>query len=149
MNRHRSNSLNALNHELRIMTKTDKIIVRGLVVGFIAGLAVILIIDLTQTLRVMAIIGAWVYLLFAGMHLMLGFPLFAIVQFTSDWVKDKYIMEKIMARSEIIHGIILVLSSTITCSVVYVLIPIGLAMMYNGDLDFRRAVETIIHLIRN
>ena len=88
--------------------------------------------DYKSFLRTTSLVIGFIYFFFIMLHLALCFPLIMIGFLSGSFLYNTSIKDK----SEILYILLSTIIFLSICFVIYLLIPILLVMMYNGNLDF-------------
>lgn len=91
------------------------------------------------TFKVLASIGALIYFFFIMFHLLLCFPTIMIFIISDDYFERLRLKEK----SYILHKTATTIFGLLLCYVVYFVIPLILAMMWNVSFEYQKATDIL------
>ena len=125
------------------MKKIDKIITYIIAVSAIVLLGYGLTFYLPTLLKALAAIIGVAYVFFLMMHLGLCYPLFAICFTISDNTRDSDILKTIESRSSILYVLTNIAMYGTAIALIYVGVPLIIAMLVNGDINIYNAFESL------
>ena len=125
------------------MKRIDKIITYIIAVSAIVLLGYGLTFYLPTLLKSLAAIIGAVYVFFLMMHLGLCYPLFAICFTISDNTRDSDILKTIESRSSILYVLTNIVMYGTALALIYVGVPLIIAMLVNGDVNIYNAFESL------
>lgn len=121
------------------LTSVDIKIIKNFLLFVLAVLIVSFLINYETTFKIVACVGGLLYFLFIGMHLALCFPTILIFMFSEEYC-EKF---KLREKSYILHNILTIFTAFSICFIVYFIIPLTLAMMWNVSFDFQKALKIL------
>lgn len=121
------------------LTDIDIKIIKGFLLSILAGLITSFLINYETTFKVIACVGGILYFFFIGMHLALCFPTILIFMFSEEYCEGFNLREK----SYIVHNLLTLTIALLICFIVYFIIPLTLAMMWNVSFDFQKALKIL------
>lgn len=125
------------------MKKIDKIIISIVVLSAIVLLGYGLTFYLPMLLKTLGSILGAAYVFFLMMHIGLFYPLFAICMAISDNTRDSDILKAIESRSSILYELTNIAMYGVALTLVYVGVPLIIAMLVNGDINIYNAFESL------
>jgi len=131
------------------MKTLDKNIIRIVLSILVIVFGIILISNFYLTLKVISIIGVVLYISFIFCHLLFCCPIFFMIMWVKDYINSQMFFKKIRDTSEIIYHSIVVIHCIILFTIVYFVIPLILAMLFNGSIDYQTAISSIEHTLQN
>jgi len=131
------------------MKKIDKIINSIVVVSAIVLLGYGLTFYLPMLLKILALILGAAYVFFLMMHIGLCYPLFAICITISDNTRDNDILKTIQSKSVILYALTNIAMYGVALALIYVGVPLVIAMLVSGDINIYNAFESLKLWFRN
>ena len=131
------------------MKKIDKIIISIVVVSAIVLLGYGLTFYLPMLLKILALILGAAYVFFLMMHIGLCYPLFAICITISDNTRDNDILKTIQSKSVILYALTNIAMYGVALALIYVGVPLVIAMLVSGDINIYNAFESLKLWFRN
>jgi len=131
------------------MKKIDKIINSIVVVSAIVLLGYGLTFYLPMLLKILALILGAAYVFFLMMHIGLCYPLFAICITISDNTRDNDILKTIQSKSVILYALTNIAMYGVALALIYVGLPLVIAMLVSGDINIYNAFESLKLWFRN
>lgn len=125
----------------------DKKIIRTTLFLLAMTLIISLISNFYLTLKGISFIGIVLYYFFILGHIMLCYPTLVIICWTKDLIESQNFFEKIRDKSKIIYTSIVVVFCLISLCVVYFIIPLILAMMFNGSINYHTALSSLKYVL--
>lgn len=121
------------------LTNIDIKIIKSFLLSVLAVLVISFLINYETTFKIVACVGGLLYFLFITMHLALCFPTILIFMFSEEYY-EKFELKK---KSYILHNILIIFTGFLICFIVYFIIPLVLAMMWNVSFDYQKALEIL------
>ena len=121
------------------LTNIDIKIIKGFLLSVLAVLIISFLINYETTFKIIACVGGLLYFLFIGMHLALCFPTILIFMFSEEYY-EKFELKK---KSYILQNILIIFTGFLISFIVYFIVPLVLAMMWNVSFDYQKALEIL------
>ena len=121
------------------LTNIDIKIIKGFLLLVLAVLITSFLINHETTFKIIACVGGLLYFFFIGMHLALCYPTILIFMFSEEYC-EKFELRK---KSYILHNMLIILTAFLICFIVYFIVPLILAMMWNVSFDYQKALEIL------
>ena len=121
------------------LTNIDIKIIKGFLLSVLAVLIISFLINYETTFKIIACVGGLLYFLFIVMHLALCFPTILIFMFSEEYCEKFELKEK----SYILHNMLRIFTTFLICFIVYFIVPLVLAMMWNVSFDYQKALEVL------
>tara|TARA_R100001244_G_scaffold3654_4_gene4917 strand:+ start:515 stop:910 length:396 start_codon:yes stop_codon:yes gene_type:complete len=125
------------------MKKIDQIILLIIVAVTIILLCYGLTFYLPMLLKTLAVILGTLYGFFLLMHMGLCYPLFAICMTIIDNTRDSSILKTIESKSLILHALTNIVMYVAVLALIYVGVPLIIAMLVNCDINIYYAFESL------
>ena len=123
----------------RNFTPIDIKIIKVFLVFIMTFLFISFIVNHELTFKIIASIGALVYFFFIMFHLVLCFPTIMIFIISDEYFERLGLKEK----SYFLHKTATTIIGLVMCYVVYFVIPLVLAMMWNVSFDYQKATDIL------
>lgn len=123
----------------RNIKSTDLAIKKAFYAITIAASCVLFYVNHELMLKAIATICGLLYMLFIIMHIGLGFPLVVIFMYADGFVSKLKLKEK----SDILHLLFKSILGLFMCFIVYFIVPLLIAMIYNVSFDYKKAIDTL------
>jgi len=125
------------------MKTIDKIIIAIVTVASVFAISYAAVFHLFISLKILSVVLAIAYGFFILLHISLLFPLAVIFMATGDVIRNSSILGVIGAESRVLLWLAKALIHLLVIFIIYFVVPIIIAMLYNGHINVDHALDTL------